>query len=313
MKSIQMLDLETKLSRLKLKNPVVISSGIIGFGENYYNIINFCGAFITKTITLKPKEGNPSPRISEFRSELNKEVIGIFNSIGLENPGVENFKKNIFPNLKKHLNTIVIISITGETTNDFLKLTQSIKEIKPIAIELNLSCPNLKNKIPAQDEDAVYEITKKIRKIYDGVLITKLSPNVSDIKTIAKSAEKAGSDTVSIANSFPSMAIDINTFKPKLSTLSFGYSGPAIKPIILKLVYEAYKVLKIPIIGIGGICSGKDVIEYLLAGATCVGLGSILLNNPHAPIEVLKEIKHYFKEKKIRKVAQIIGQVKIPN
>lgn len=313
MKSTLMLNLEIKLSTLKLKNPLMISSGVLGFGENYYKTINSCGAFITKTITFKPREGNPAPRISEFRSELNKEVIGIFNSIGLENPGVENFKKNILPNLKKYVKTNLIISISGETVNEFLRVTQSIKEVKPVAIELNLSCPNLKNEIPAQDKNAVYEITKKIRKIYDGVVITKLSPNVSDIKTIAIAAEKAGSDVVSIANSFPSMAINIDTFEPKLSTLSFGYSGPAIKPIILKLVYEAYKALKIPIIGIGGICSGKDVIEYILAGATCVGLGSILLNNPNAPIEILEEMKKYLEEKKIEKVAQIIGQIKIPS
>lgn len=300
-------DLSINFKKLKLKNPVIISSGIFGFGIEYANIINKSGAFVTKTITLEPKEGNAPPRISELKS--GKNIIGILNSIGLENPGTDVFINNIYPQILKMIKVPVIISISAKTTDEFIEIIKRIKKVNPLSIELNLSCPNIKGDIISQFADLTFNSINKIKQHYNGTLIAKLTPNVTAIKPIAKSAEEAGCDVLSLCNSYPAISIDIDTFKPKVSTIPCGFSGPAIKPIILKLVWEAYRHVKIPIIGIGGICSYEDAIEYILCGASAIGLSSVLFHNPLAVIEIINGIKKYLKNKNIKSITKLIGNI----
>lgn len=302
-----MVNLSVKIGRLKLKNPVMVASGT--FGEEYGELtdISSLGAIVAKTITLRPRNGNPPPRVVETPS-------GMLNSIGLENKGVEYFIKEKLPALKK-LKAPVIASISGDDVKEFSELARRLGKAGGIeAIELNLSCPNVKHGnregLIAQDEKAVHEIVKAARRAAGITLIAKLSPNVADIKPIARAAESAGADAVSLVNTFMGMAVDICTKRPVLGNVTGGLSGPAIKPLALRMVYEAYKALSIPIIGMGGIMDYKDAIEFMLCGASAVQVGTASFANPKAAEEIVSGIRKYMQKNKIGNIRSLVGGIK---
>jgi len=302
------VDLSVKIGKLKLKNPVMAASGT--FGMEYRRLIDAgsLGAIVTKTITLKPRAGNPPPRIAETSS-------GMLNSIGLENKGLDDFIKNKIP-LFPAGRTVLIVSIAGDKEDEFTGLVKGLNKIKKVdAIELNLSCPNIRHGtregLTAQDEKAVGEIVAGVRRITNLTLIVKLSPCVTDITRIAGAAESAGADAVSLINTYPAMAVDIETKKPKLGSVTGGLSGPAIKPIALKMVWDSYKKIKIPIIGIGGIMDYKDALEFILCGAAAIQIGTANFVNPSAPADVTKGLKAYLAKNRIKSVAELTGKLKI--
>lgn len=279
-----------KIGRLNLKNPVMTASGTFGYGEEYEQFfdINKLGAIITKTITLKPRAGNPPPRIWETPS-------GLINSIGLQNDGVDDFIKNKIPHLRK-IRTVIIASIAGEGASEYAELAKRISRAGVVSgIELNLSCPNIKGKktLISQNEEATYGVVAAVRRATKLAVIAKLTPNVTDITSIAKSAEDAGADAVSLINTFPAMAFDVERKVPRLGAVTGGLSGPAIRPIAIKMAYDTAKVVKIPVIGIGGIMTSDDAIEFLLAGAKAVQIGTANFINPKAALEVIDGIKKF--------------------
>lgn len=301
-----MVKLDVKIGRLKLKNPVMTASGT--FGDEYGNLIDVkkFGGIVAKTITLKPRIGNPPPRVAETPS-------GMLNSIGLENKGMEDFIKNKLPKLAK-FNIPVIASIAGDDRREFSLLAGRLGRISKIAaIELNLSCPNIKHGnregLIAQDEKALYEIVSAARKATKATLITKLTPNITDIKKTAMAAEEAGSDGISLVNTFLGMAVDVNTKKPKLGNCTGGLSGPAIKPLALRMVYEAYKSIKIPIVGMGGIMNFEDAVEFILCGARAVQVGTGTFINPGAGIDIIEGLKKYLKKNNIEDVNYLTGKL----
>ena len=305
-----MANLNVKIGKLKLKNPAILASGTAGFGEELKELIdiNKLGAIITKTITLKKREGNPPPRVAETEA-------GLLNSIGLHNGGLRNFIFKKIPQLEK-LKTAVIVSIAGDTSAEFAELTKKLSKIPCVkAIEINLSCPNVIHKgtkyaLLAQDAKAAWKITARLRKITEKTLIAKLSPNVTDIKEIAKAVESAGCDAISLINTYPAMAVDVNSMKPKLGGITGGLSGPCIKPMALKCVWEAYNAVKIPIIGMGGIMTAKDALEFILCGASAVQVGTANFVNPRAPLKIISGIEKYLKKKKIRSIKSLTGKMK---
>lgn len=304
--------LSVKIGRLKLKNPVMAASGT--FGGEYGRLvdINSMGALILKTITLKPRTGNPPPRIAETPS-------GMLNSIGLENKGIDDFIKNRLPELDK-IKIPLIASISGDDEAEFEELARRLGRIKKIsAIELNLSCPNIKRgkgqgtmgigDIIAQDEDASYRVIKAAREATDLAIIAKLSPNVTDIVKIAAAAEGAGADAVSLVNTFLGMAVDIEKKRPVLGNITGGLSGPAIKPIALRMVWEVYKKVGISVIGIGGIMNSEDAIEFILCGASAIQVGTANFVNPRASTEIIKGIKKYLKYNKVKDISSLTGRL----
>lgn len=302
-----MVNLSVRIGKLKLKNPVMVASGT--FGPEYGKVINInsLGAYVAKTITLKSRTGNPPPRVAETAS-------GMLNSIGLENKGLEDFIKNKIPLLNK-LKIPLIVSIAGDSDDEFKEIIKRLNKTRRVnAIELNLSCPNIKHGsregLTAQDESAVFEVVKTARRATDLTLIAKLSPCVTDIAKIALSAEKAGADAVSLINTFPAMAVDAKTKAPLLGNITGGLSGPAIKPIALKMVWDTYKKVKIPIIGIGGIMCYEDVVEFILCGATAIQIGTATFVDPKAPIDSATGLKSYLTENKINDINKLIGRLK---
>ncbi|MCK4244973.1 MAG: dihydroorotate dehydrogenase [Candidatus Omnitrophica bacterium] len=299
------INLKVKLGqRIILKNPVVLESGCFGYGEEYRDLIdiNRVGAIVTKTITLKPRAGNLPPRLVET-------AAGLLNSIGLANVGIELFLKEKLPYLKK-FSTPVIVSIAGEGSEEYLKLVQILNKEKIAGIELNISCPNIKkNLVIAQDEVETFNLVKAVRKKTELPLLVKLSPNVTDITRIAKSAEKAGADILSLVNTFSAMGIDSETGSPRLGGVVGGLSGPAIKPIALRMVWQVRKATSLPIIGAGGILSCNDALEFIIAGANAVGLGTAIFVNPHAYQEIITGLKKYLFRKAIYDVNELVGSL----
>lgn len=301
-----MMNLSVHIKSLTFKNPVTIASGTFGYVQKYAKLsdIKKLGAFIPKTITLNNNVGNPSPRIVETAS-------GMLNAIGIENEGLDYFLKNKLPDLKK-LGVPLVVSISGCNTQEFVFLADALEATAAVdAIELNLSCPNLKNKnLVAQDANATAEVVSQVRKIVSKPLVAKLSPNVTDIAQIALAAQDAGADAVSLVNTFMAMAVDIKKRKPVLGNVTGGLSGPAIKPIALKMVYDVKKRVSIPIIAMGGIMTSADALEFLITGATMVAVGTANFINPKAPLEILDGIKKYMKENKISDIHELIGSLK---
>jgi len=293
--------LRVKVKNLELRNPIVLCSGTAGFGLELKEFIDFknIGALITKTITLEEREGNSPPRIAES-------ACGVINSIGLENPGLWGFLEE-WPRIKK-LPTQVIVSVYAEDREEFKVIFRELNKINQIkAIEVNLSCPNLKKEVVSQDKRKTYFLTKYLRSLTKKVLIAKLTPEVSDILEIAKACCDAGIDALSLTNTFFALKIDINTRKPFLGNIFGGLSGPAIKPLVLYRVYKVYQALKIPIIASGGILTYKDALEFILAGATCVGLGTANLVNPKASQEIVKGLLSYMRKNKISNLKKLKG------
>ena len=288
----------------QLKNNVITSSGCFGFGEEYSNYfdVNKLGAVNLKGITLNKKEGNKGTRIAETPS-------GMINCIGLENPGIEYFKENIVKNIK--YTTPIILNINGATIDEYVKVAEIANEIERVDfIELNISCPNVKNggmAFGASCESAE-STTKAVKKVLTKKpLIVKLSPNVTDISSIAKAVENAGADSVSLVNTFLAMKIDTKTRKPLLGNTFGGLSGACIRPIAVRMVYQVYKAVKIPIVGMGGISNYNDALEFIMAGAALVSIGAGIFSNPILPIEVIDGINNYLKENNIQNIKDLIG------
>jgi len=293
-------NLKIKVGKLELNSPIIMSSGTFGYGIELKNFINYkkIGAIITKTITLYHWKGNPQPRIWETS-------YGVINSIGLQNPGVEQFIKEILPIIKE-IDTKIIISISGTNIKEILQLTEIITKEKIDGIELNISCPNFKKgkTVVSQDPIITYKIVKEVKKIVGKIpLLVKLSPNVNDITEIALSAEKGGADILSMINTVTAIGMDLQEKK----IIEGGLSGPAIKPIGLRCVYKTYKKVSIPIIGIGGITSGKDALEYILAGANAIGVGSGIFSNPLLVDEIYMFLEDYIKKNNLKSIKDIVG------
>ncbi len=297
-------DLSIDFAGIKLKNPVLTASGTFGYGYELADLIPLekLGGIVTKTVTIEPRPGNPQPRIAEVAS-------GMLNTIGLQNIGVKSFVEKPLENLRK-IDVPVIVSVAGSTANDYVDAVNILSKSEGIdGIELNLSCPNLKKQIICTDISLMAEIIKKVKKISNVPVIAKLSPLVTDIAELALSAQNAGADGLTIANTYPAMAIDIKTFKPKLSTIKGGMSGPCVKPMSIRCVYDAYQKVNIPIIGCGGIMTGEDAVEFMLAGAACVSVGTASLVEPARLIEIINEIEIILKEKDIKSVKNLIGNM----
>jgi len=315
-----MSNLGVNIGKLKLKNPVMVASGTFGYAEEFKDFIDLkkLGAIVTKTITLKPHLGNPPPRTCESPS-------GLINSIGLENPGIDIFLKEKWPFLEK-LGVPIIVSISSlNNPEEFIFLVKRLDKIKKLAaIELNISCPNLgsqfsvfgsrfiqKPKLIAQDPKATYNLIKRLRKFTQKTLIAKLSPNVTDITEVAAAAKEAGTDCISLVNTFLALAIDVKTQRPKIATVTGGLSGPAIRPIALRMVYEVYQKVKIPIIGMGGIIDTFSALEFFIAGASSIAVGTANLINPEITIEIIEGLKEYLKKNKIKSIKDLIGTLKV--
>jgi len=281
------------IGKIKLKNPVMAASGTFGYAKEFEGLVDLkkLGAIVTKTITSKPRPGNPMPRVCETAS-------GMLNAIGLQNEGVEDFIEEKLPYLSK-IGVPIIVSISGDSIKEFCGLAKRLDKEKGVAgIELNISCPNIKRQgLIAQDKNATYELAKKVREKTSKTLITKLSPNVTDIVEIARAACKAGTDVVSLVNTFLGMAIDVETGKPRLANITGGLSGPAIKPIALRMVWEVARNIKKPVIGMGGIMTADDAIEFLLAGAKAVQVGTANFIEPGVCEKIIKGVEKWKKTK----------------
>lgn len=303
-----MVDLKVKVHELEFKNPVTTASGTFGFGEEFEEFIdlNRLGGIFVKGLTLHNREGNPYPRMAETPS-------GMLNAVGLQNKGIDYFINNIYPRIKK-FNTEIIPNVNGSTIEDYVEVTEKINEIEGIhAIELNISCPNVKEggmSFGISCPSAI-AVTEAVRKAYDKTLIVKLSPNVTDICEIAKAVEGAGADSISLINTLLGMAIDPHTRKPILSTLTGGLSGPAIKPVAIRMVWQVYNAIKLPIIGIGGIMNADDAIEFMLAGSSAIQIGTANFIDPDVSIKIIEGITSYMEKYKVGKVSDLIGALEV--
>lgn len=302
-----MVDLSLKIHQLELKNPVMTASGTSGFAyelNDFYDV-SLLGAVLLKGTTLRNRNGNNYPRMVETES-------GMLNAVGLQNKGVDYFIQHIYPQIKK-INTSLIVNINGSTVEEYVEVAEKINELEHIpAIELNISCPNVKEGgmsfgINRQSSEIV---TREVRKAYKKTLIVKLSPNVTDITEIAKAVEGQGADSVSLVNTFLGMAIDAEKRIPLLSTITGGLSGPAIKPIALRMVWQVYNAVKIPVIGIGGIMNTADAIEFMLAGASAVQVGTAIFKNPFTPLKIIDGINDYLERHKMRSVSELTGALR---
>jgi dihydroorotate dehydrogenase (NAD+) catalytic subunit len=300
------MGLAVEIGSLKLKNPVMTASGTFGYGEEYSEFLdlNMLGAVVVKGISLKPMEGNPPPRICET-------PCGMLNAIGLQNIGLKRFLKEKLPFLRQ-FDTKIIVNILGNTIQEYVRLSKELDAAGVDAIELNVSCPNVKKGgiIFGTDKRALSKLVSKVKQSAGkSLLITKLSPNVSDITEFAVAAEESGSDALSLINTLRGMAIDIETRRPKLANITGGLSGPAIKPVALRMVWEASQSVRIPVIGIGGIINAQDAIEFMLAGATAIQVGTGNFINPMATIEIIHGIRSYSEGKNIDNIRDIIGSI----
>ncbi|QEK13185.1 dihydroorotate dehydrogenase [Crassaminicella thermophila] len=300
------IDMSVDLNGLKLKNPITVASGTFGFGREYaeYVDLNKIGGIMVKGLTLEERQGNPMPRVVET-------PMGMLNSVGLQNPGVEYFIKNELPYLKQY-DTKVIANINGNTIEDYCKMAEILSNTSVDALEMNISCPNVKEGGVAfgTDPDMVYKVTKQVRENCNKFLIVKLSPNVSDIKEIGMAAEKGGADCISLINTLIGMGIDIEKQKPILARGIGGLSGPAVKPVAVRMVYEVSKVVDIPVIGMGGIMDYADAVEFFLAGAGAISIGTANFINPRVSMEILKGLEDYLQRKGYSSIKELIGQLK---
>jgi dihydroorotate dehydrogenase (NAD+) catalytic subunit len=301
------MNLSVKIGNTTFKNPVTVASGTFGHAQRYYNLeeVKRLGAIIPKTVTFYPQAGNPPPRIFETPS-------GMINAIGIENPGIDAFIAQKLPALKK-IQVPLIISILGHDEEQFIGIIEKLNVQEGIAaVELNLSCPNLKHKIlVGQDPVATARLVGKIKPLSKFPIIAKLSPNVTDIAEIAQAAEAGGADAVSLVNTFTAMAIDIKKRQSRVGNFTGGLSGPAIRPIAVYMVHKVASQVKIPVIGMGGIMTASDALEFMIAGATMVAVGTGNFINPRAPIDVLEGIESFMQENKISDIREIIGSLKV--
>ncbi|MDE7074973.1 MAG: dihydroorotate dehydrogenase [Odoribacter sp.] len=291
---------------LTLENPVLTASGTFGYGVEFQDFVNLekLGGFIVKGTTLNHREGNPYPRMAETPS-------GMLNAVGLQNKGVDYFIEHIYPRIKG-INTNILVNVSGSTVSDYAATAEKIASLEKIpGIELNISCPNVKEGGMAFGTScsSAAEVVKAVRKVYPKHLMVKLSPNVTDIREIAQAVESEGADSVSLINTLLGMAIDARKRKPLLSTVTGGLSGACVKPIALRMVWQVAKTVKIPVIGLGGIMNAMDAIEFLLAGASAVQIGTANFIDPAITMKVIEGINHYLEENGFDSVKEIIGLV----
>ncbi len=300
-------DLRTKVGPLLLKNPVITASGTYGYGREYSSIVdlNQLGGIVVKGISLKPRAGNPPPRIVET-------PCGMLNAIGLANVGVDHFLEQKLPWLRK-LDTTVIANIYGHSIEEYGLLAEKLKGVQGIsAIEVNISCPNVARGGMAfgTDPGVAAQVTEAVKKNTDKPTIVKLSPNVTDIREIARAVELAGADVLSLTNTLTGMAIDIEKKKPQLANISGGLSGPAIRPVALFMVYQVVRSVRIPVIGMGGIMNERDALEFLIAGAKAVQVGTANFVDPRAPIRIIEGLLKYCRENDIDSIEEIMGSLR---
>ena len=301
-----MADLSININGLALNNPVLTASGTFGYGTEFQDFIDLerLGGFIVKGTTLKHREGNPYPRMAETPS-------GMLNAVGLQNKGVNYFVEHIYPTIKD-IKSNILVNVSGSTVSDYVATAEKINELENIpGIELNISCPNVKEGGMAFGTScaSASEVVNEVRKVYKKHLMVKLSPNVTSIQEIALAAEGAGADSVSLINTLMGMAINAKTRKPVLSTITGGLSGPCVKPVALRMVWQVSKVVKIPVVGLGGICSATDAIEFLLAGASAVQIGTANFIDPTVTIKVIDGINDYLDQNGFKCLRDIIGLI----
>ncbi len=299
-----MADLKVNIGSLKLDNPVMTASGTFGYGLEFddFTNVDVLGGIIVKGTTLEHREGNPYPRMAETAS-------GMLNAVGLQNKGVKHFCEEIYPQIRKY-KTNVLVNVSGSQVEDYVKTAEQIQALEDIpAIELNISCPNVKQGGMAFGTScaSASEVIKAVRKVYKKTLIVKLSPNVTNVVEIAQTAEDEGADAVSLINTLLGIAIDAETRKPVLSTITGGLSGPAVKPVALRMVWQVSNAVKIPVVGLGGIMNAKDAIEFLLAGATAIQIGTANFIDPQIGEKVVKGIDEYLDRHQIASVKELIG------
>ena len=299
------MNTKVMIAGVTLNNPVMTASGTFGSGMEYSDFVdlNRLGAVVTKGVANVPWPGNPTPRVAETYG-------GMLNAIGLQNPGIDVFAQRDIPFLKKY-DTKIIVNVCGKTVEDYLEVVERLGDEPVDMLEINVSCPNVKEGAIAfgQKADCLYDITSQIKKKAKQPVIMKLSPNVTDITEMAKAAEAAGADALSMINTITGMKIDIHKRKFALANKTGGLSGPAIKPVAVRMVYQASHAVKIPIIGMGGIANAEDAIEFLLAGASAVAVGAMNFVNPYTTVEVIEGIEAYMKQYNIENVTDLIGAV----
>ncbi len=301
-----MVKLDVAIGALKLKNPVMSASGTFGYGSEFDDFIDVSrlGGIILKGTTFEPREGNPYPRMAETPS-------GMLNAVGLQNKGIDYFESHIYPVVSAY-NTNVIVNVNGGSIDDYIALAERIDKLDKIpAIELNISCPNVKKggMIFGTNPSSAREVIKAVRTVYSRVLIVKLSPNVTSIVDFARISEEEGADAISLINTLLGMAIDTRTMKPSLSTVTGGLSGPAVRPVALRMVWQTANAVKIPVIGIGGIMSADDAFQFLLAGASAVQVGTASFIDPESSVKIIDGIQKILEGKGFKDVNEITGWI----
>lgn len=300
-------ELSVKLCNVKFKNPVIAASGTFAFGrefENYFDL-SLLGGIALKALTIEERKGNPPPRIAETAS-------GILNSVGLQNPGVRAFKAELLPVITTY-DTVKIANVAGTCEEDYIAVIEALNDCALDFFELNISCPNVKQGGVqfGTDEKLAFTITKRAKATAKKPLIVKLTPNTANIAGVARAVEDAGADAVSLINTVTGMAIDAKKRMPVLSNITGGLSGPAIKPIALRMVYEVYKAVQIPVIGMGGILKGEDAAEFMIAGASAVMVGTANILDPFACVRIIEELKDFAQRENIRNIKELTGSLKV--
>ena len=301
-----MVKLDVSIGALKLKNPVMSASGTFGYGSEFDDFIDVSrlGGIILKGTTLEPREGNPYPRMAETPA-------GMLNAVGLQNKGIDYFENHIYPVVSSY-DTNVIVNVNGGSLDDYIALAERIEHLDKIpAIELNISCPNVKKggMIFGTNPSSAREVIKAVRAVYSRVLIVKLSPNVTSIVDFARISEEEGADAISLINTLLGMAIDTKTMKPSLSTVTGGLSGLAVRPVALRMVWQTANAVKIPVIGIGGIMNSDDALQFLLAGASAIQVGTASFIDPESAVKIINGIQKFLEDKGFGDVSEIIGWI----
>jgi len=301
-----MVNLGFSIGKLRFKNPVITASGTFGYGSEFDDFIDVSvlGGIILKGTTMEPREGNAYPRMSETPA-------GMLNAVGLQNKGIDFFEKNIYPKVSGY-DTNVIVNINGSYIEDYIALAERVNKLDKIpAIELNISCPNVKMGGMAfgTNPESAREVIKEVRKVYSKIIIVKLSPNVTNIVDFARIAEEEGADSVSLINTLLGMSVNIKTMKPSLSTITGGLSGPAVKPVALRMVWQVARAVQIPVIGLGGIMSTNDAIEFFLAGASAIEVGTASFIDPQISVKIIDGISDYLTDKGFSDIRDITGLI----
>ena len=301
-----MIDLSTEFAGIQMRNPVIAASGTFGYGEEFSQLIdlNLLGGFVVKGLSVSPLKGAPPPRLHET-------AAGMLNAIGLQNVGVEKFIAEKLPRLRSY-STKVFANVFGQSTEEYVQVVSRLNSAEGLAgYEINISCPNVKKGgiIYGTDPEATFEVVRAVKAIASRPVIVKLSPNVTDIRVIARAAEDGGADALSLINTLLGMSVDVESRKPRLGNITGGLSGPAVKPVALRMVYEVVRAVKIPVIGIGGIRSAEDALEFLLVGAKAIEVGTANFLDPEATVKIIRGLETYCQRKKIESIAALIGSL----